>query len=166
MFNYHSIIPKYELIAFAYWLLDEKEKQQNAAKKALNMMLKLEEYEGDPRYHSSLGIIYALLGNKENAIRESKIALVLSPPSKDAFKASFFEGLLAEVYTFIGEYEKALNIFEDLLSKPSTFSWEDIKYHWVYHKAFKDNPRFKSIVKKDEDRFRKEATYDLGIYLP
>ena len=33
------------------------------------MMLKLEEYEGDPRYHSSLGIIYALLGNKENAIR-------------------------------------------------------------------------------------------------
>ena len=76
------------------------------------------------------------------------------------------EGLLAEVYTFIGEYEKALDFFEDLLSKPSTFSWEDIKYHWVYHKAFKDNPRFKSIVKKDEDRFRKEATYDLGIYLP
>ena len=47
MFNYHSIIPKYELIAFAYWLLDEKEKQQKAAKKALNMMLKLKEYEGE-----------------------------------------------------------------------------------------------------------------------
>ena len=70
MFDYQSIIPKYALIAFAYWLLDEKEKQEKAANKALNMMLKLEEYEGDPRYHSSLGIIYALLGNKENAIRE------------------------------------------------------------------------------------------------
>jgi len=166
MFDYQSIIPKYALIAFAYWLLDEKEKQEKAANKALNMMLKLEEYEGDPRYHSSLGIIYAQLDNKENAIRESKIALALSPPSKDAFKASVFEGYLAEVYTFLGEDEKALDIFEDLLSKPSIFSWEDIKYHWVYHKAFKDNPRFKSIVKKDEVRFRKEATYDLSIYLP
>ena len=32
--------------------------------------------------------------------------------------------------------------------------------------GFNYNPRFKSIVKKDEERFKKEATYDLRIYLP
>ena len=34
------------------------------------------------------------------------------------------------------------------------------------NKVYKNNPRFKSIVKKDEDRFRREATYDLSIYMP
>ena len=144
-------MPKYAELGFAYWLMDEKEKQEQASKKALEMMLKLKEYEGDPRYHSNLGFIYAMLDNKENAVREAKIALALSPPSKDIFKATLYEGLLAEIYTFIGENDKALDMIEKLLSGPSSFSWEDIKYHHVFHKVFKNHPRFISIVKKDED---------------
>ena len=113
-----------------------------------------------------LGFIYALLGENDQAVKEAKMARALSPPSKDAFKAGIFEGVLADVYTVIGEHNKALDMIEKFLTGPSNFSWEDIKYHHVYNKVYKNNPRFKSIVKKDEDRFRKEATYDLSIYLP
>ena len=57
-------------------------------------------------------------------------------------------------------------MIEIFLSEPSNFNWKDIKYHMIYNKLYKNNPRFNNIVKKDEDRFRREATYDLGIYLP
>ena len=149
--------------AYAYWLLEDNVQMMNLAKKALNIMQSLEGYEEDPRYHSMLGIIYAFLGENDVAIREAKMAIQLS--SKDHYKVSLFESQLAEVYVVIGEDEKALDIIEDLLSKPSRSSWVSIKYHHVFDKMFRNNPRFKSIVKKDEDRFRREATYDTAIYL-
>ena len=110
-----------------------------------------------------LGIIYAFLGENDVAIREAKMAITLS--SKDHYKVSVFESQLAEVYVVMGENDKALDIIENLLSKPSRSSWVSIKYHHVFDKIFRNNPRFKSIVKKDEDRFRREATYDTAIYL-
>ena len=91
------------------------------------------------------------------------MAITLS--SKDHYKVSLFESQLAEVYVVMGENDKALDIIENLLSKPSRSSWVSIKYHHVFDKAFRNNPRFQNIVKKDEDRFRKEARYDQSIYL-
>ena len=94
------------------------------------------------------------------------MAIALSPPHKDAFKSGIFEGFLCEVYATIGEHDKALNMIENFLSEPSNFNWKDIKYHMIYNKLYKNNPRFISIIKKDEDRFRRESTYDLSIYMP
>ena len=166
IFTYGSILPKDATIGFAYWLMDEREKQELASKKALKILRNLKGYEGDPRYHSILGYIFALLDKKEDAVREAKMAIALSPPHKDAFKSGIYEGFLCEVYATIGEHDKALNMIEIFLSEPSNFNWKDIKYHMIYNKLYKNNPRFNNIVKKDEDRFRREATYDLGIYLP
>ena len=58
------------------------------------------------------------------------------------------------------------NMIEFFLTESSSYNWNLIKYHHIFNKVFKNNPRFQSIVKKDEERFKKEATYDLGIYLP
>ena len=149
--------------AYAYWLLEDNVNMMNFAKKALNTMQSLEGYEEDPRYHSMLGMIYAMLGENDIAIKEAKMAIPLS--SKDHYKVSLFESQLAEVYVVLGEFESALDIIEKLLSKPSRSSWTSVKYHHVFDKVFRNNPRFKSIVKKDEDRFRREATYDTAIYL-
>ena len=142
----HFIMPSDVYRAYAYWLLEDNFNMVNLANKALNTMQSLEGYEEDPRYHSMLGIIYAWLGENDVATREAKMAIPLS--SKDHYKVSLFESQLAEVYVVLGENDKALDIIEDLLSKPSRFSWIDIKYHQVFDKAFRNNPRFQNIVKR------------------
>ena len=165
-FSQSWIWPKSGHVGFAYWLMDDEENQINESKKALEFMLNHPEYQGDPRYHASLGLINAMLGRKEDALREAKLAIALSPPSKDVYLAGNFEGNLAQIYTIIGEHELALDMIEKFLSGPSNYDWTDIKYYDTYHKVFKNNPRFIKMVKQDEDRFRKEVTYDLSIYLP
>ena len=140
------------------------EKQKYTTQKALDIMQK-NNYEGDPRYHSSLGYIHAFSGNKEDAIREIKMALALCPPSKDVMLADHYKADLSIIYAIIGEHEKALDLIEELISGPSNYFWADIKYHWILNKIYKKDVRFNSIIAKDEERFRKEITYDLGIYL-
>ena len=84
--------------------------------------------EGESRYHNSLAYLYAFLGEKEKAISQVKMAISLSPPSKDIMIADFFKADLAIIYAIIGEHEKSLDIIEELLSGPSNYSWKEIKY--------------------------------------
>ena len=82
------------------------------------------------------------------------------------FVSDYYEYTLAAVYALIGEYDKSLDIIENLLSEPSNFTWYDIKYDPGARKVYRNNTRFNTMIQKDEDRFKREATYDLGIYLP
>jgi len=158
------ILTNYHPLTIAYWLMDNSKKQKYTTQKALELMKK-NNYEGDPRYHSSLGYIHAFSGNKEDAIREIKMALALCPPSKDVMLADHYKTDLSIIYAIIGEHEKSLDLIEELISGPSNFYWTKIKYHWILNKIFKKDTRFKNIIAKDEERFRKEITYDLSIYL-
>ena len=45
---------------------------------------KAAERPDDPRFHAALGLAYAYLGRKEEAIREGNRAVSLCPVSKDA----------------------------------------------------------------------------------
>ena len=78
--------------------------------------------------------------------------------------ADFFKADLAIIYAIIGEPEKSLDIIEELLSGPSNYSWTDIKYDRILFNIFKDNLRFNSIVSKDEERFKKDVTFDQSIF--
>ena len=73
---------------------------------------------------------------------------------------------LAQIYALTGEHTMALDIIEKHLAGPSTTNWWDIKYNNLFNKVLGNNSRFISIIKKDEDRFRRESTYDLSIYMP
>ena len=79
--------------------------------------------------------------------------------------ADHYKTDLSIIYAIIGEHEKSLDLIEELISGPSNFYWTKIKYHWILNKIFKKDTRFKNIIAKDEERFRKEITYDLSIYL-
>ncbi|UCE21408.1 MAG: protein kinase, partial [Candidatus Aminicenantes bacterium] len=72
----------------------------------------------DPRVHSSLGIVYAALGKKDEAIREGKRAVKLYPVSKDALWGPTYVLDLAEIYVLVGENEAALDKLDYLLSIP------------------------------------------------
>ncbi len=79
----------------------------------------------DPRFHASLGLAYAYLGRKAEAVQEGNHAVKLHPVSKDAtFGPRYFLNL-TRIYTVIGEYKKAIDQLEYLLSIPSCeFLWQ------------------------------------------
>jgi serine/threonine-protein kinase len=76
----------------------------------------------DSRYHSSLGIALAGLGSKEEAIHEGKRAVEIMPFTKDFYRGIFILEDLARIYTMVGEYGKAIEILDQLLTNPGVIS--------------------------------------------
>ena len=101
----------------------------------------------DPRYHSALGIAYAGLGKKEEAIKEGLKAVELLPMSKDATYGTTYVYDLAINYTMNGEYDLALDQVEYLLSVPS---WMSITWlEWEIRFApLLTHPRFLELKEK------------------
>jgi tetratricopeptide (TPR) repeat protein len=101
----------------------------------------------DPRYHSALGIAYAALGRRDDAVREGKAAVELLPMSKDAVYGIPYVIDLAHIYTLVGENREATSQLEHLLSVPSWISpaWLEMDPHWS---SLKDDPGFKALLEK------------------
>jgi len=101
----------------------------------------------DPRYHSSLGIAYAALGRKDEAIREGRRATELLPLEADAFCALGHLRDLAVIYTAVGEDAAALKEIEHLLSIPS---W--VSPAWVLNDPqfarLKEDPRLTALLSR------------------
>jgi TolB-like protein/Tfp pilus assembly protein PilF len=92
----------------------------------------------DARVHSSLGLVHAGLGNKEDAIRAAKRALEITPVAKDAIRGARHVDHLAWVYMRVGERDRAVETLEQLLSIPSLMSvsllridprWDELRDH-------------------------------------
>jgi tetratricopeptide (TPR) repeat protein len=103
----------------------------------------------DPRLRSSLGIVYAALGRKEDAIREGIRATELLPRSMDGFYYLPYVVDLAHIYTILGENEAALDQIEYLLSNPSWISapFLEMDPRWD---PLRDDPRFQTLLEKYE----------------
>jgi len=63
--------------------------------------------------HASLGIALAILGRRDEAIREGELALALN--AGDAFQGPQTRHQLVRIYLILGENEKALDHLEELL---------------------------------------------------
>ncbi|MFQ5866061.1 MAG: tetratricopeptide repeat protein, partial [bacterium] len=140
--------PKILLTAFAYDFMN-KPQLAHACYGSARMVLEAEvqKWPQDPRYHSSLGIAYAALGNKEKAITEGKKALSLLPVSRDAFYGIPYVGDMAFIYTLIGDYPAACDQLEYLLSIPSWYSttWLKIDPRW---NRLRHHRRFQELLEK------------------
>jgi len=109
---------------------------------------------GDPRFHASLGLAYAYLGQKSEAIQEGNRATELNPVSKDAALGPPYILNLARIYAVIGEYEKAIDSLEYLLSIPSSeFLWQVISIPLLrldpQWDPLREHPRFQSLLEKE-----------------
>lgn len=116
----------------------------DSARPLIEYFVRKRPESGDLR--SQLGIVYAGLGRKEEAIREAKKATEIVPMSKDAanFGPTYILHL-ARTYVMIGEYDRALDQIEYLLSMPSDMSINRLRLHldWA---PLRNHPRFKKIV--------------------
>ncbi len=100
---------------------------------------------GEGRYHTLLGIAYAALGRKSDAIGEGKRGVALRPPAKDALAGPILVQDLAQIYTMVGERDLAIDQLELLLSIPGRISvpWLRVDRTWD---PLRGHPRFKKLV--------------------
>ncbi|RJR30012.1 MAG: hypothetical protein C4574_02790 [Candidatus Latescibacterota bacterium] len=99
----------------------------------------------DPRYHSSLGVAYAALGRREEAVREGRRAVAMLPMSKDAVYGIPYVIDLAQIYTMLGEQDAAVVELERLLSQPSWISrpYVEMDFRW---NRLRENAAFKRLL--------------------
>ena len=103
----------------------------------------------DPRLRSSLGIVYAALGRKDDAIREGIRATELLTRSMDGFYYLPYVVDLAHIYTIVGEDEAALDQIEYLLTNPSWISAPFLEKDPRWD-PLRDHPRFQALLEKYE----------------
>jgi eukaryotic-like serine/threonine-protein kinase len=104
---------------------------------------RIEERPEKERLHGWLGIAYAGLGRKEDAIRKGKLAVELV--GKHAMKGPDQIEDLARIYVMVGEHDAAINQLEYLLSIPGTFSLPLLRLDPAWD-PLREHPRFKQLV--------------------
>jgi TolB-like protein/Flp pilus assembly protein TadD len=140
--------PKALLSAHAYELLNEPQLARDAYDSARVILEReLLERPDDYRVHSALGIAFAGLGRKDEAIQEGRRATELYPVSKDALGGSFPVIELAVIYTMVGDHDAALDRIEYLLSIPSWISVPFLRLDPKWRSLW-DHPRFKALEKR------------------
>jgi tetratricopeptide (TPR) repeat protein len=102
--------------------------------------------------HANLGLVYAFMGRKEEAIREAHRAVELMPDSKDAVVGPWMTGYLAMIYARVGEADSALPLLEHLLASPGPVDYtnccitqNDLRHRWQWD-PLRDNPRFQKLL--------------------
>jgi TolB-like protein/integral membrane sensor domain MASE1/class 3 adenylate cyclase/Flp pilus assembly protein TadD len=94
---------------------------------------------------SLLGMIDAGLQRKEQAIQEGRRACELLPVSKDAIDGAALAINLAQIYTWTGEKDRAIEQIAAVERVPNTLSYGLLKLH-PYWDPLRGDPRFEQIV--------------------
>jgi TolB-like protein/Flp pilus assembly protein TadD len=143
-------MPKAFLAGFAHEYLNEPLLARAEFERARAMLeAALAMQPDDPRYHSSLGITYAALGLKSEAIREGRRATELLPLETDAVYGLGHAQDLGVIYVMVGDAAAALRQIEHLLSIPGWVSpvWLRTNPQW---KPLWNDARFK-VLARDHD---------------
>lgn len=139
---------KYQAIGIARKMLGDETGSREAfltAKRLVEKFVNAAPEEGKRR--SKLAGILAWLGEKEAAIAEAKRATALIPENVDAFDGPMVTQGLAEVYALVGEQEKAIDLLDGLLSRPSPVTVALLKVVPTWD-PLRNNPRFIALLKK------------------
>jgi len=97
--------------------------------------------------HIQLARVLAQLGEKDAAIAEAERATALLPESKDAFAGPEITASVAEVYATIGDKNRAIEILDGLLSRPSAITVESLKINPLWD-PLRGDPRFQALLQK------------------
>jgi len=139
-------IPKAQLYAQINGLMGNQQLEQANYESARGILeTKIQQQPKDARFHSSLGIVYAGLGRKDDAIREGKLAMELLPVTKEAWRGCYRVEDLARIYVMVGEFDAAIDQLEFLLSVPAEMSVPLLKLDPVWA-PLRDHHRFKKLL--------------------
>jgi TolB-like protein/Flp pilus assembly protein TadD len=145
-----QFVPRAQLLAEIYGLMGKRDlERMNYDSSRVELEKRIKEQPDDARFHSALGIAYAGLGRKQDAIKQGKLGVELLPISKEAWRGTYRVWDLARIYTMVGEQSAALDLLEDLLSRPSDLSgaWLRIDATWA---PLRNNPRFQKLIAENK----------------
>ena len=106
---------------------------------------RLKNKPDDPRSLAVLAQVDANLGNKELALQEAQKAVALMPVSKDAYDGPLILQGLAQVYTWTGDHDRALDTLQTLLGMPGYISYGYLKTDPAWQ-PLRDHPRFQQLL--------------------
>jgi len=141
-------VPKPQLFAQIYGLMNEKDKERkyyDADRIYLENRVKTQP--DDSRFWSALGIANAGLEHRAEAIKAAERAVELLPISKEAYRGTFRARDLAQVYVMIGDYDKAFDQIEYLLSMPGELSVALLKIDPVWA-PLRSLARFQKLLER------------------
>jgi serine/threonine-protein kinase len=100
----------------------------------------------DAKPMALLGVLHALRGNKDEAIRAGRRAVELLPVSKDAFDGPLIATKLAVIYAQVGEPDRATELLDDLMILPNgpTSGTLRVEPEWD---PLRSNPEFQELAK-------------------
>ena len=105
-------------------------------------------YEGSAL--SILGLIDAGLGRKEDALREGRQALELTPLETNSFAGADVRYFYAVICAWTGERDLAIKQLQDLINVPIGLTYGDLKLS-AYWDLLRDDPRFEKLVEEAKD---------------
>jgi eukaryotic-like serine/threonine-protein kinase len=145
--NQFWLVPKALLQAQVAGLSGERQLERNYFEAAARLLeRKVLELPDDARPHASLGIAFAGLMRKADAIREGQLALTLMPVKKEAYRGAFHLEEMARIYTMVGERELAIEQLESLLSIPADLAVPGLRADPAWDRL-RDHPRFQRLVR-------------------
>ena len=108
-----------------------------------------EKVHNQPDYAAALcalGVVDALLGNKEDAIREGELAVELTPVSRNAIEGATLVRYLAVIYAWAGEKDRAVQRLAETTYLPAShISYGYLRLHPLWD-PLRGDPRFEAIV--------------------
>jgi TolB-like protein/Tfp pilus assembly protein PilF len=126
---------------------------------AADMETRTRDHSDQPVTHASLGLIYAYIGRKEDAIREAERAVEMEPESQNAFHGAMHAANLAQVYALTGEADQAITLIERLLTipgpvqpgLPQSITLAELRLRWEWD-SLRKHPRFQKILAGPEPK--------------
>jgi serine/threonine-protein kinase len=149
LFYIERLTPKALYYAQVYALLGQPERALAYYDSArVFLEAELVEKPNDERLNSALGIAYAGLGRKEDAIREGKLGVELMPIEKDTWgKGPARLEDMAQIYVLVGEHDAAIDQLDYLLTIPSRISVNRLRIDPTWD-PLRDHPRFQALLEK------------------
>jgi len=112
----------------------------------------------DGTRRAQLGLLYAFLGRKEDALREGQRAMELKPITHDVIEGAVVEDFYTLTCARLGEADKAISRIERLLTTPFAVDYadesvtlSDLRQRWEWDPLRKD-PRFQKILASPEPK--------------
>jgi len=140
---------RFQFLAAANRLRGDRERKMAYLDSAsVVLQAALEDHEA-PYLRSALGVVYAQLALKEDAIREGEEAVRLLPLETDAWGATYLLENLAQIYTITGEDEAAIDVLERLMSIPSDLTSAHLEIDLTWD-PLREHPRFRALLEAGE----------------
>jgi TolB-like protein/Flp pilus assembly protein TadD len=152
-------LPKSYLQACVDLVRDDAAKAQagfEAARPAIEKLVADSPQDGTRR--AQLGLLYALLGRKEDALREGQRAMELKPITHDVIEGAVVEDFYALTCARLGLTDEAINRIERLLTTPfgvdyadESITLSDLRQRWEWD-PLRSDPRFQKILASPEPK--------------